>query len=71
MKIVFALLVLSVLSACGGVKVGPFIPDNPQRCKADPDCKPGFYCTFPGIGYPKTCMPFPGPGDDAVMLPVQ
>ena len=52
---VFALFLL--LSGCGGVKVGPFLPDNPHPCRSDLDCGELEVCNFPGVDRPPICMP--------------
>jgi hypothetical protein len=46
-----------------GCQLGPFVPQNPQRCDSPADCPPGSDCTFPDIHSHAVCMPGDNPID--------
>jgi hypothetical protein len=66
---VFALvgsLLAMALYGCTPVNVGPYLPDHPKSCRAEPDCPVSTACRFPATDTHATCMPI-GRGVDDVM----
>lgn len=49
-------LILVLLTACGSVTVGPFVPSPAILCGADPDCPVGMTCRFPAVDTHPVCM---------------
>jgi hypothetical protein len=52
-----ALLAGSLVFACGGFKIGPFIPENAIPCSWDGDCPVNTNCRFPAVDTHAVCMP--------------
>ncbi len=48
-------------SQLGPLEVGPFIPEHPKTCAADPDCRDDEHCGFPAVDTRAICLP--GRGD--------
>jgi hypothetical protein len=68
-------IVCALVVGCAPLQVGPFVPNPPHYCHADPDCGDNQICKSPSIASPRlVCMrgtnsiygwsPTPSPGGD-------